>query len=123
MLTDKTIVIVKAITPLVAANAETITRRFYELMFEGDPQVKVFFNQAHQHSGGQQKALAGAICAYFSNIDNLDVLGPAVEVLAQKHCSLNIQPEHYPIVRKTFTGSNQRCNGRRSDRRDHWCGR
>ena len=100
MLTEKTIEIVKAITPLVAANAETITRRFYELMFEGDPQVKSFFNQAHQHSGGQQKALAGAICAYFSNIDNLGALDPAVEVLAQKHCSLNIQPEHYPIVGK-----------------------
>ncbi len=98
MLSEKTIEIVKAITPLVAANAETITRRFYELMFEGNPEVKAYFNQAHQHSGGQQKALAGAICAYFSNIDNLDALGPAVEVIAQKHCSLNIQPEHYPIV-------------------------
>jgi nitric oxide dioxygenase len=100
MLSEKTIEIVKAITPLVAANAETITRRLYELMFEGNPEVKAFFNQAHQHSGGQQKALAGAICAYFSNIDNLAALGPAVEVIAQKHCSLNIQPEHYPIVGK-----------------------
>lgn len=100
MLTPKTIEIVKQITPLVAANAETITRRFYELMFEGDPQVQAFFNQAHQHSGGQQKALAGAICAYFANIDNLSVLGPAVELIAQKHCSLGIQAEHYPIVGK-----------------------
>ena len=100
MLSEKTIEIVKSITPLVAANAETITTRFYELMFEGNPEVQVFFNQAHQHSGGQQKALAGAICAYFSNIDNLGALGPAVEVIAQKHCSLNIQPEHYPIVGK-----------------------
>ena len=100
MLSEKTIEIVKAITPLVAANAETITKRFYELMFIGNPEVQVFFNQAHQHSGGQQKALAGAICAYFSNIDNLVALGPAVEVIAQKHCSLNIQPEHYPIVGK-----------------------
>ncbi len=100
MLSDKTIETVKAITPVVAANAETITCRFYQRMFEGDPQVKAFFNQAHQHSGGQQKALAGAICAYFSNIDNLGALGPAVEVIAQKHCSLSILPEHYPIVGK-----------------------
>jgi nitric oxide dioxygenase len=100
MLTEKTIEIVKAITPLVAANAETITRRFYELMFAGNPEVQVFFNSAHQHSGGQQRALAGAICAYFVNIENLEALGPAVEIIAQKHCSLNIQPEHYPIVGK-----------------------
>lgn len=100
MLSQKTIEIVKEITPLVAKNAETITRRFYELMFEDNPEVKVFFNQAHQHSGTQQKALADAICAYFVNIENLESLGPAVEVIAQKHCSLGIQPEHYPIVGK-----------------------
>jgi nitric oxide dioxygenase len=100
MISEKTIAIVKEITPLVAANAETITRRFYELMFEGDPQVKAFFNQAHQHSGGQQKALAGAICAYFAHIDNIPALVPAVELIAQKHCSLGIKAEHYPIVGK-----------------------
>jgi nitric oxide dioxygenase len=62
--------------------------------------VKAYFNQAHQHSGGQQRALAGAICAYFSHIDNPAVLAPAIELIAQKHCSLGIQPEHYPIVGK-----------------------
>ena len=100
MLTPQTIEIIKEITPVVAANAETITRRFYELMFEGDPEVKAFFNQAHQSAGTQQKALADAICAYFVNIENLEVLGPAVELIAQKHCSLGVQAEHYPIVGK-----------------------
>lgn len=98
MLSEKTIRIVKEITPLVAANAEAITRRFYERMFEANPEVKAFFNQSHQHTGGQQRALAGAICAYFTHIDNPAVLMPAVELIAQKHCSLNIQAEHYPIV-------------------------
>ncbi len=100
MLSTKTIEIVKAITPAVAANAEVITRNFYERMFRENPEVKTYFNQAHQHSGGQQKALAGAICAYFTHIDNLEALGPAVELIAQKHCSLGIAPEHYPIVGK-----------------------
>ncbi len=100
MLTDQTIRIVKETAPAVAAHAEAITRRFYALMFEGHPEVKAYFNQAHQHSGGQQRALAGAICAYAANIDNLGALGPAVELIAQKHCSLGIQAEHYPIVGK-----------------------
>lgn len=100
VLSAKTIETVKATAPAVAANAEKITRHFYEIMFAGDPQVRAFFNQAHQHAGGQQRALAGAICAYAANIDNLGVLGPAVEVIAQKHGSLGIQPEHYPIVGK-----------------------
>lgn len=98
MLSEKTVRIVKEITPVVAANAETITRRFYERMFEANPEVKAFFNQAHQHTGGQQKALAGAICAYFTHIDNPAVLMPAVELIAQKHVSLGIKAEHYPIV-------------------------
>ncbi|QDT49104.1 Flavohemoprotein [Symmachiella dynata] len=100
MLSEKTVQIVKEITPAVAANAETITRRFYERMFQGNPEVKAFFNQAHQHTGGQQRALAGAICAYFTHIDNPAVLMPAVELIAQKHCSLGIKAEHYPIVGK-----------------------
>ncbi|QDU79087.1 Flavohemoprotein [Polystyrenella longa] len=100
MLSAKTIQIVKEITPAVAANAETITTCFYKRMFAGNPEVKAYFNAAHQHSGGQQRALAGAICAYFTHIDNPAVLGPAVELIAQKHCSLGIQEDQYPIVGK-----------------------
>ncbi|MCC9640836.1 NO-inducible flavohemoprotein [Rhodopirellula sp. JC740] len=98
MLNESTIRIVKDITPVVAENAETITRCFYQRMFQKNPEVKAFFNQAHQHTGGQQRALAGAICAYFTHIDNPAVLMPAVELIAQKHCSLGIEAEHYPIV-------------------------
>lgn len=100
MLSEQTIAIVKATAPAVISHAESITKRFYSLMFAGNPEVQGFFNQAHQHSGSQQRALAGAICAYAANIDNLTVLGSAVELIAQKHCSLGIQPEHYPIVGK-----------------------
>ncbi len=100
MLSPGTIEVVKRITPAVAANAEVITRRFYERMFAGNPETRAYFNQAHQHSGGQQRALAGAICAYFQHIDNLGALGPAVNLIAHKHCSLGIRPEHYPIVGK-----------------------
>jgi nitric oxide dioxygenase len=100
MISGKTIGIVKATAPVVAVHAEAITRRFYTLMFTGDPITKAYFNPAHQQAGDQQRALAGAICAYAANIDNLAALGPAVELIAQKHCSLGILPEHYPIVGK-----------------------
>lgn len=100
MLSPRTIEIIQSVAPAVAANSETLTRRFYQRMFEENPEVLAYFNPAHQHSGGQQRALAGAIVAYFSHIDNPQVLGPAIELIAQKHCSLGIQPEHYPIVGK-----------------------
>jgi nitric oxide dioxygenase len=69
-------------------------------MFRENPEVQQFFNPAHQYSGGQQRALAGAICAYAANIDNLGALGPTIELIAQKHVSLGVRPEHYPIVGK-----------------------
>src|SRR5512134_1961988 len=74
-------------------------------MFAHNPEVASLFNPAHQRAGSQQKALAAAICAYAANIDNLEVLGGAVELIAQKHASLRILPEHYPIVGENLLAS------------------
>jgi len=105
MLSDKTIAIVKATAPVLQEHGETLTRHFYKRMFAKNPEVAPFFNASNQESGTQQKALAGAICAYAANIDNLDVLGGAVELIAQKHASLQIKPEHYPIVGQNLLAS------------------
>ena len=98
MLTQKTIHIVKSTAPILQEHGETLTKHFYKRMFSHNPEVAPFFNPAHQEAGNQQRALAGAIAAYAANIDNLEVLGGAVELIAQKHTSLMIKPEHYPIV-------------------------
>lgn len=97
-LSQETIDIVKATAPVVGENAEKITSRFYPIMFERYPMVKEFFNQSHQREGLQQKALANAVVAYALNIENLGALGGAVEGITERHASLNVQPEHYPIV-------------------------
>jgi nitric oxide dioxygenase len=98
MLSDSTIAIVKATVPVLQEHGETLTRHFYERMFRENPEVAPYFNRANQTKGAQQRALAAAICAYAANIDNLALLGGAVELIAQKHASLHIKPEHYPIV-------------------------
>jgi len=100
MLSPQTIQIVRAVTPVVVANAQIIAQNFYFRMFTDNPEIQPFFNRTHLHSGAQQNALASAILAYFTNIENLDALRPAIEVIAQKHCSLGIKAEHYPIVGK-----------------------
>lgn len=105
MLSPETIAAVKATAPVLAANGETLTRHFYRRMFAGNPEVGEFFNPANQHQGTQQRALAGAICAFAANVDNLGVLGPAVELIAQKHASLGVKAEHYPIVGEHLLGS------------------
>jgi len=98
MLSEKTIDVVKQTAPILGEHAETLTRMFYKRMFANNPEVRPFFNPAHQVSGRQQQALAGAIVAYASHIDQLDALGPAVELIAHKHASLGVKAEHYPIV-------------------------
>ncbi len=105
MLSEKAISIIKSTVPALQENGETLTRHFYNRMFEKNPEVRAFFNPANQASGGQQQALAAAICAYAANIDNLGALTGAVEVIAQKHASLRIKPEHYPIVGENLLAS------------------
>jgi nitric oxide dioxygenase len=105
MLNEKTVRIVKSTAPVLQEHGEALTRHFYKRMFKHNPEVAPFFNPAHQTAGKQQRALAGAIAAYAANIDNLEVLGGAVELIAQKHASLLIKPEHYPIVGENLLAS------------------
>lgn len=105
MLSDQTIAIVKSTAPVLQEHGETLTKHFYKRMFSHNPEVAPYFNPANQAAGLQQRALAGAICAYAANIDNLEVLGGAVELIAQKHVSLQIKPEHYPIVGENLLAS------------------
>lgn len=105
MLSQQTIDIVKSTAPILQEHGETLTKHFYKRMFSHNPEVAPYFNPANQAEGTQQRALAGAICAYAANIDNLEVLGGAVELIAHKHASLMIKPEHYPIVGENLLAS------------------
>ena len=104
-LSDKTIAVVKSTAPVLAANGELLTRHFYGRMFRENPEVAPLFNRTNQASGNQQRALAGAICAFAANVDQLEILGAAVETIAQKHAALRILPEHYPIVGSNLLAS------------------
>ncbi|MGV3615426.1 MAG: NO-inducible flavohemoprotein [Fimbriimonas sp.] len=98
MLTAAQTEIIKATVPVLQAHGETITRTFYGFLFEAHPELRNIFNQAHQAQGDQPRALANAVLAYAANIDQLQNLGPDVARIAHKHCSLDILPEHYPLV-------------------------
>lgn len=105
MLSDQTRETIKQTIPILRENGEALTRHFYQRMFDQDPEVKAFFNPAHQQAGTQQKALAAAILAYAEHIDDPTALADAIDLIAHKHASLGIQPEHYPIVGKHLLGS------------------
>ncbi|MBW5407097.1 NO-inducible flavohemoprotein [Morganella morganii] len=98
MLDAQTIATVKSTAPLIAATGPKLTAHFYDRMFHQHPELKDIFTMSHQQNGAQREALFNAVCAYAMNIDNLSALGAAVEKIANKHASLMIRPEHYPIV-------------------------
>lgn len=84
--------LIKATVPLLESGGETLTRHFYQLMFSEYPEVRPLFNQAHQASGDQQRALANGVLMYARHIDQLEALGPLVAKIVNKHVSLQILP-------------------------------
>ena len=98
MLDAQTIATVKATIPLLVETGPKLTAHFYDRMFAHNPELKEIFNMSNQRNGDQREALFNAIAAYASNLENLAVLLPAVEKIAQKHTSFQIKPEQYNIV-------------------------
>ncbi|MBM7062245.1 NO-inducible flavohemoprotein [Pseudomonas sp. UL073] len=98
MLSAEQRTLIKATVPLLESGGEALTRHFYQLLFSEHPEVHALFNQAHQASGNQAKALANAVLMYARHIDRLNELGPLVGQIVNKHVSLQILPEHYPLV-------------------------
>lgn len=98
MLDKKTIDTIKATAPALGEKGVDITMRMYEIMFDRYPEVKTMFNQANQHSEGQPKTLAHSVHAFAQYVDDLGALSDAVDLMAHKHVSLGVRPEHYDIV-------------------------
>lgn len=105
MLTERQSAVIKQTVPVLQEHGEALARHMYERMFRENPEVQGYFNPAHQRSGTQQRALAGAILAYAQHIDDPAALTGAIELIAQKHVSLTIRPEHYPVVGENLLAS------------------
>ena len=98
MASQKTMDIVKSTAPVLQVHGEKITEVFYNLLFQNHPELRDVFNMTHQKKGSQLKALANAVYQYAVHIDKLEMLGGAVESIAQKHTSLSVPKEAYPCL-------------------------
>lgn len=105
MLTPEQIQLITSTVPILKESGVVLTDYFYQRMFKFNPELKEVFNMGHQRSGAQAKALASAVLAYAANIEDLAVLGDAVNQIITKHVSLNIQPEQYEIVGENLLAS------------------
>ncbi|MCS1351919.1 NO-inducible flavohemoprotein [Mechercharimyces sp. CAU 1602] len=100
MLQAHTIELIKATAPVLKKHGTTISKNFYERMFTEHPELLNIFNHANQKRGRQPEALANMVYNAALHIDRLEEVLPQVMVAAQKHRSLGVKPEQYPIVGK-----------------------
>jgi nitric oxide dioxygenase len=105
MLNDAQTAIIQATVPVLQIHGEAITRTFYSNLFHAHPELYNIFNPANQHNGGQQRSLAAAVLAYAQHIQNPSVLGHMLNRIESKHVSLEVRPEHYPIVGQFLLGA------------------
>lgn len=83
--------IVKATLPLIGANIDAITGKFYSMMFEAHPELlRNLFNRGNQVSGAQQRALAASIATFATHLVDPELPHPAelLSRIGHKHASL-----------------------------------
>ncbi|MEZ5673368.1 MAG: globin domain-containing protein [Thiotrichaceae bacterium] len=99
MLTDQTITLIKATTPLMQEHGEAIATKMYDIMFAQYPQTKLLFSKAPLN---QPKILARSVIIYSQHIDNIDTIHEVLEKIAHKHVSVDVHPGHYPMLGHSF---------------------
>jgi nitric oxide dioxygenase len=110
-LTSQQAEIITATVPILEEHGRHITDVFYENMLREVPELNSVFNQSHQVSGNQSRALSTALYAYAANINNLNALEPALRRITQKHVSLYVRPEQYDIVGQYLLAAMQQVLG------------
>ena len=101
MISQPALTIVRDTLPVIGSAIGDITPIFYERMFTARPDLlRDLFNRGNQAQGEQQKALAGAIAAYASLLVSEDApnIDAMMSRIANKHASLGITEDQYPIV-------------------------
>lgn len=90
--------IVKSTVPVLQQHGEEITRVFYQQLLAAHPELTSMFDPMNQQNGTQAKRLAGVILAYAANVDRLSNLSGVVGLISDRHVSLGVLPEQYPVV-------------------------
>ncbi|EPE09339.1 oxidoreductase-like protein [Ophiostoma piceae UAMH 11346] len=96
--TAEQIAIVKATAPVLKDHGVAITTLFYKNLIDDNPPLKNMFNLTAQTTGAQPRALANAVLAYATYIDEPQFLKHAIERIAHKHASLQVEPAMYDLV-------------------------
>ncbi|MEV0631642.1 globin domain-containing protein [Nonomuraea wenchangensis] len=108
MLSEESAAVVRATLPVVAAQLDTITARFYDTMFADRPELlDGLFNRGNQRSGEQRRALAGSIAAFATMLLEHPDERPDMMLsrIAHKHAAVGVTEDQYVIVHKYLFGA------------------
>lgn len=94
-LSEKSIEVITATSKMVVTRSSEITTEMYNIMFEKYPHVKELFKDQPEN---QYMILAEALSLFAVNINKIEKLTPALEIIARKHVQTNVKRGHYPIV-------------------------
>jgi len=102
-MSKETVDMIVATAPAVAPKMLDITKCFYTKVLGKHPELKQFFNTAHNLpiSEHQPQALATSCIAYATNITDLSPLlvpGGPVAAICNRHVALAIHPMQYVVV-------------------------
>jgi nitric oxide dioxygenase len=121
MLSPRHLQLVQTTVPVLRTHGDAITAWFYRDLFDAHPELFNTFNPINQHDGSQARSLAAAILNYAALIERPEALAGMVERIANKHCSLEVLPEHYRSSASTccarFAASSAMPRATRSSRR------
>ena len=107
MLTDAQLTVVRDTLPAVGAAIDEITPNFYRRLFEAHPELeRDLFNRGNQAVGAQQRSLAASIAMYATAVvDDRVSARSMLERVANKHASLGVAPDQYPVVYEHLFGA------------------
>eukprot|EP00092_Neocalanus_flemingeri_P013233 GFUD01014263.1.p1 GENE.GFUD01014263.1~~GFUD01014263.1.p1 ORF type:complete len:399 (+),score=125.78 GFUD01014263.1:45-1241(+) len=103
-LSEGSVSILKACHPVLLENREAIGKTFYRNLFRDHPETKNMFNLSHfitdedGKPGPQMLSLSDSVICFAKYCDQLEHLGQLVERVANKHVSVGVRSEHYPVV-------------------------
>ena len=93
--------VIRLTAPAVGGALDEITSLFYRRLFVAHPELgRDLFNRGNQAQGDQPRALAGSIVAFAGLVleGDQEHYGSVLDRVANKHVSLGIVAEQYPIV-------------------------
>jgi len=88
--------LVRSSWPAVAANADMLTVRFYERLFEIDDSAARLFAGIDMTT--QRARLAQALAVVVKSLDDPDRLLPAIAALGKRHAHYGVESHHFDSV-------------------------